>query len=79
MKARAHLRAWAAWAWAHRTKIIGGLGAGASYAYLNQEMLGLFIPARSMAFAAGALGMVTFAVGLYNTCLCDTFDRTPEN
>lgn len=61
------MRAGAAWVWSHRTKIIGGVGTGASYAYLNQEKLGMFIPARGMAFAAGAIGVVTFTVGLYNT------------
>lgn len=56
-----------AWAWSHRTKAIGGVGMAAAYAYDHQDKLGLFIPARSMAFTAGAIGAVTFAVGLYNT------------
>jgi hypothetical protein len=55
------------WCWSHRTKAIGGAGTAASYAYLNQDKLGLFIPATSMALTMGAIGVVTFAVGLYNT------------
>jgi hypothetical protein len=65
--AKARLRAAAAWAWSHRTKAIGGIGTGASYAYLNQEQLGLFIPAKGMGFTMGAIGVATIAVGLYNT------------
>jgi hypothetical protein len=53
--------------WTHRTKAIGLVGSGASYAYFNQEKLGLIIPPRDLAMVAGVLGGVTFAVGLYNT------------
>ena len=57
------------WCWSHRTKGIGIAGTAASYAYLNQEKLGLFIPAKSMAHTMMAVGVVTFGVGLYNTFL----------
>ena len=63
----AKLKAAAFWCWAHRTKAIGGVGTAAAYAYMNQEQLGLFIPARSMAHTMLAIGIVTFVVGLYNT------------
>lgn len=55
------------WCWSHKTKAIGGIGTAASYAYLNQEQLGLFIPAKSMGFTMGAIGVATIAVGLFNT------------
>ena len=57
------------WCWSHRTKGVGVIGGTASYAFLNQDKLGLFIPARSMGFTMGAIGAVTFGVGLYNTFL----------
>jgi hypothetical protein len=59
------------WCWSHRTKAIGGFGTAASYAYLNQDKLGLFIPARNMGFTMGAIGVATFGVGLYNTFFKD--------
>ena len=63
------LRTAALWCWSHRTKAIGFLGTGAGYAYLNQDKLGLFIPAKRMAATMMAIGVVTFAVGIYNTFL----------
>jgi hypothetical protein len=60
-------RAAAAFVWTHRTKAIGLVGSGASYAYFNQDKLGLLIRPRELAFATGILGGITFAVGLYNT------------
>jgi hypothetical protein len=61
------LRAGAAWVWSHRTKAIGGVGMAAAYCFENQEKLGLFIPAASMAHTMLGIGIVTFVVGLYNT------------
>jgi len=66
---RAQVKATALWMWSHRTKAIGTVGTAAGYAYLNQDKLGLFIPAKSMAHTMMAVGVVTFIVGLYNTFL----------
>jgi len=63
----AKIKAAFGWCWSHRTKAIGGAGMAAAYAYENQDKLGLFIPASSMAHTMLAIGIVTFVVGLYNT------------
>jgi hypothetical protein len=55
------------WCWSHRTKAVGGIGMAAAYAYEHQEQLGLFIPAKSMGHTMMAIGILTTAVGLYNT------------
>lgn len=62
----ARLRSAWLWCWSHRTKALGGIGGAASYAYLHQDQLGLFIPAKNMALTMGGIGVATFAVGLYN-------------
>jgi hypothetical protein len=61
------LRSGAAWLWEHRTKAIGTVGMGASYAYANQDKLGLFIPAKQIGATLGLIGATTFLIGLYNT------------
>jgi hypothetical protein len=65
------LKAWSLWCWSHRTKAIGGIGTGASYLYLNQDKLGLFIPPKSLGIAMGVIGVATIAVGLFNTFFPD--------
>lgn len=57
----------ALWIWSHRTKCLGGVGTGLSYAYMNQDKLQLFIAAKYYAGVMGVIAALTFAVGCYNT------------
>jgi hypothetical protein len=63
------VRAAPAWLWSHRTKALGGIGTAAGYAYVNQDKLGLFIPAARLGATMMVIGVLTFGVGLYNTFL----------
>jgi hypothetical protein len=64
---RAKLKAWWAWGWGHRTKVLGMAAVGVGYGQNNLAQLGHVLSAKWQGAILGTFGVLAFLLGLYNT------------